>query len=145
VKIETIIAATDFSEIGGRAVGYAIDLARAMKARVVIVHSIEPLTLGAPGGMLVPVAQMTETMVRGAQTALTDLATKLSSSGVAIESMLREGYPADEIVQAAKDAKADLVVIGTHGRRGLSHVLLGSVAERVVRMAPCPVLTTGRG
>jgi nucleotide-binding universal stress UspA family protein len=62
-------------------------------------------------------------------------------AGVAVEARMAHGTPYEEIVKAGKELGADLIVIGTHGRTGMSHFLLGSVAERVVRSAPCPVLT----
>jgi nucleotide-binding universal stress UspA family protein len=76
-----------------------------------------------------------------AMAAAVDFATRAGAAGVACRTKMVEGLPATEIVQRAREIGADLIVIGTHGRRGIAHVVLGSVAERVVQHAPCPVLT----
>jgi nucleotide-binding universal stress UspA family protein len=134
-----ILVPHDFSDTAQGALTYALDLAEKLGARVTIVHAYE-VVYGFPES-----GQLTATMLgeveRAARTALDALLTRTRRPGIKVEGLLRQGAPWSEIDAVAKEAKADLIVIGTHGRRGLSRALLGSVAEKVVRTAPCPVIT----
>jgi len=141
--IKRIVVPVDFTDFSRRAADYAVMLARRFKAKVVLVHVIEPFTY-----------DINETMwVVDHYTALQAIAKRLlaqqqkavSRKGVAARTVLLRGRPSYEIVEEARKRRADLIVMGTHGRTGLEHVVLGSVAERVVRLAPCPVLTIGSG
>jgi nucleotide-binding universal stress UspA family protein len=124
--IQHILVAHDFGEASSGALAYAIELAETLKARITIVHAYDIPVYGFPEGL----ALTADTLGRIE-----------SATRQALEGVLRQGPAWSEIVAAAAETKADLVVIGTHGRRGLAHALLGSVAEKVVRAAPCPVLT----
>jgi nucleotide-binding universal stress UspA family protein len=136
LAIKTILYPTDFSERAGFAFDLACALARDHGARLVVLHVIElPAPLGGDAGMYVPVPAADWVVLRE------KLQQLRPAPGVAVEHRLAEGDPAAEIVYAAGEVKADLVVMGTHGRTGLRRLLMGSVAEQVVREAPCPVLT----
>ena len=138
--IQHILVAHDFGEASQSALAYAIDLAETLKARITIVHAYDVPVYGFPEGL----ALTAETIGRieaVTKQALEGIVQHARRPGVQIDGVLRQGPAWSEIVAAAAETKANLVVIGTHGRRGLAHALLGSVAEKVVRSAPCPVLT----
>jgi len=139
-KIQHVLVAHDFGEAAEHALSYAIDLADTLKARITVVHAYEIPVYGFPEGLALTVETVGRIQSVASQ-ALEGVVQRANRSGVGIHGMLRQGPAWSEIVAAASETKADLVVIGTHGRRGLAHALLGSVAEKVVRAAPCPVLT----
>jgi nucleotide-binding universal stress UspA family protein len=133
LPIKTILVATDFSPMSEHAVHFAGALARDYGARLVAVHVIQT-----------PVAVYAETAVfveEPDRSAARAALAALRVPGVDFEYRLREGEPISTIVQVARETGTDLLVMGTHGRGGLLRVLLGSVAEGVLREAPCPVMT----
>jgi nucleotide-binding universal stress UspA family protein len=137
--VRSILVPHDFSDTAQRALDLALDLAAPLGARVVLMFAYDVLAYGfseAP-----TLATDAAEVERKAQKALEDLASRARRPGVAVEWVLRRGAAWSEINAAAKDTGADLVVMGTHGRRGVARALLGSVAEKVVRSASCPVLT----
>jgi nucleotide-binding universal stress UspA family protein len=139
-----ILVPVDFSEHSERALRTAVMLARSYDARLTLLHVYEPIALAVPQGYeLLGEAQL-QRLFDELQRSLTqqkDLALAEGGPGLPVETQLLHGFAAGEVCSLAEKAGFDLIVMGTHGRRGLSHALLGSVAERVVRMAPCPVLT----
>ncbi len=137
--IRRILVATDFSECAARALDYAAFLARAYSAQLELLHVVEVL----PGSDLDSVAanHYFERCRKQAARPLDEQATYLAEVGLAAKWRVRLGIPSQQINAAATDCEADLVVLGTHGRTGLVEIALGSTAERVVRGAPCPVLT----
>jgi nucleotide-binding universal stress UspA family protein len=137
--IKTILHPTDFSEGSQDAFRLACSVARDQGARLVILHvtSIPDLAYtgyGSPGSPLA-----VEEYLAKAQQNLKRL--RSPDPQLPVEHRLEEGDPALEILRVAAEAKADLIVMGTHGQTGLRHLLMGSVAEQVVRKAPCPVLS----
>ncbi len=146
VTVKTILFPTDGSTCSKQALRYALSLAADWKAHLVALHVIETSVLRAARFAFAKVGERAEETVRQsadaeAQRILQEVADAAREVAVAVEVRTSTGVPFDEIVQVAKTLPADLIVIGTHGRTGLAHVLVGSVAERVVRHAPCPVLT----
>ena len=143
IAIRRVLAPTDFSDSSAPAVRYAAELAGKFGAELTLLHVVQDLTLVVPDVMMpTPVATPAlNDMIAAARVALDGLTDKLGLRGLGPKTEVRLGSPAAEIVSAAADLKADLLCIGTHGRTGLAHFLLGSVAERIVRHAPCPVLT----
>jgi len=143
VELKTILVPTDFGELGEKALAYGKALARLFESSLHVVHVIE-----GPFGDSVPVegyvAGLPEFSARLRKSARAQLARLLDQSErselQAVEATL-SGNASREIVRYAKEQDVDLIVMGTHGRGALAHLLLGSVAERVVRNAPCPVLT----
>ncbi len=142
-----ILAPTDFSDDSSLAFSYAEELARRFSAEMVVLHvdqSLVPVmvspdeSLGLGSDSLTRIA---EEQRLAAQRELDKLVNRLRDGGLKARSLLRVGSPFVEIVRTAQSEKADLIVMGTHGRTGLAHALMGSVAERVVQKAPCPVLT----
>lgn len=137
--IRTILIPTDFSDGSQAAVEYARLMATAFGARIIVVHVIESVTyLMTESLQWVDVYRRVKTAV---EPVLAELVTSLQQQGIAASSSLVQGAADEEIVAQARAQHADLIIMGTHGRRGMSRVLTGSVAERVVRTAPCPVLT----
>ena len=142
MQVQTIVVPADFSEFAEYAFTWALGMAADWKAKVVIVHAVHPISyLAFPESVYVPDLQRMEAeMIADAEKRLGDFIAKKGPSPVPVETRVVVGEPVWEICQAAIREHADLIVMGSHGRTGLSHVLLGSVAERVVRHAPCPVL-----
>ena len=131
------LAPLDFSEHADHALEYAIGLAQALQARLTLLHVIH--TPAWAGGEFT--AQMTD-LERDAEHALEPYCRRIQAAALEGTYMVRQGIPWHEIVEVAKQRHVDLILMSTHGYTGLQHVLLGSVAERVVRHAPCPVLVT---
>lgn len=137
--LNAILHPTDFSEHSRYAFRLACSLARERQAKLVVLHVVATF-----GPELVPVgAGAAQLQPEGYQQTLWNDLRQIQSpdSAVLVEHQLAEGEPVDEILRVAKDAGCDMIVLGTHGRTGLDRLLMGSVAEQVVRKAPCPVLT----
>jgi nucleotide-binding universal stress UspA family protein len=134
--IKTILFPTDFSPHSELAFNMACSLARDYGARLVVAHVAEPPLLYAGEGVVFPPP---ENWIQSAEERLA--AIHAPDEGIAFERHLIQGDPIDEILALAKEVKPDLIVMGTHGRRGFGRLLIGSVAEAVLRKAPCPVLT----
>ncbi|HEX7480041.1 MAG TPA: universal stress protein [Polyangiales bacterium] len=137
-----ILVATDFSEPSGHAVQYAAELCAKLGARLVLVHAygLPAYVMPIEGSMMASPQYAADLVVR-LQDQLDAEVAKLASRGIAIETKLVLGPAYLEIVRVAQECGADLIVVGTHGRSGLSHAIMGSVAERVVRLSPTPVLS----
>lgn len=138
---KTILVATDFSETSDRALDYAIDLAKLLGSSVTVLHAYELPVYGFPDGALVATVEIATRIMNAAQSALAQTCEARANKGVKLDSMLRQGVAFEEIHSVAEEINADLIVIGTHGRKGLARALLGSVAEKVIRTATRPVLT----
>lgn len=142
-QVRTILVPTDFSKDARLATSAAIDLLSTLPqgARLILLHVYHlPFEYTAYG--MIPTAFDYFKDVEGAaQDRLREAAGRLEREGLSVETVAREGYPPEVIVDAAESAGADLIAMGTHGRSGLAHLLLGSTAERVVQRARCPVLT----
>jgi nucleotide-binding universal stress UspA family protein len=140
MNYKRILFATDFSPASNAVLRYATALARDSEALLLIVHVEEVPTAYAAGEMYLPPPDYPNPEIR--RMLDTVVPTDIS---VRFEHHLLLGTAAEEIVRAAKDLDADLIVIGTHGRTGLGRVLMGSTAEQVMRHAECPVLTLRQG
>ncbi len=136
LPVATILHPTDFSENSEFAFRLACALARDYKARLVLLHVLPPPMVIYAGG---PVPAETWPSVEQAEEKLHQLEGK--AHRVRVESQVMEGDPVDMILRAAKETNSDVIVMGTHGRTALARLLMGSVAEAVLRKAPCPVLT----
>lgn len=143
LRIQNILVATDFSDASARALDYARELARAFKASVHVMHVLEDLAAHAwtTEVYVAALPGVHEEMEKQARERLEQIVTNDDRRDLAIQTVLRLGSPFVEIVRYAREANIDLIVMGTHGRGAIVHMLLGSVAERVVRKAHCPVLT----
>ncbi len=139
-----ILAPTDFSQHAEAAIKSAFELAEQFGATLHLVHSLaEPVAAIAPEPMIVaaPPPEFYEESEKSCLEALRKIADQLGSPKVNVVRAALWGSPVDTVLEYATRNPIDLIVISTHGRTGLSHVLLGSVAESIVRNAPCPVLT----
>lgn len=142
MQIKTILVPCDFSEHAELAYAWAVGLAEKCDAKVILVHAAQLFTsLGYPESVyLLDLKKMEDEVLTDAEKRLHEFIAKKGASPVAVETRAVSGDPFWEICQTAETEHADLIVMGSHGRTGFAHVLLGSVAERVVRHAPCPVL-----
>ena len=141
IKIKRILLPTDFSDCSKYALKYALDLALERKAKLYILHVIQELSI--PVGTeeaAYPIAQIYDDMEREAKKNIHRLVPKRFREKLRVEYIILRGTPYLEIIKNAKKYNVDLITIATHGRTGISHMLLGSTAEKVVRKAPCPVL-----
>lgn len=141
--IKRILHATDFSKASARALQEAVKLAKENSARLLVVHVIEPTPYVAGGefGGAEIYMKLEDATKRNAQSSMSRLMQRLKKLKIKAESLLLRGAAHEQIVKAAKSKKADMIVIGTHGRTGLSKLFLGSVAGKVVSLATCPVMT----
>jgi nucleotide-binding universal stress UspA family protein len=141
IQLKTILIPTDFSECSDAAVKYGFALANAFGATVHLLNVVQdPYTMPwAADAFAAPVGDMLTDWEAQARRRLTESVPAASASSAVVAT--RVGSPYSEIVRYAAQHRIDLIVLGTHGRGPLGHMLLGSVAERVVRTAPCPVLT----
>ncbi len=143
IDLKRILLPTDFSKHSQNALAYATAFAEKFGAEIVLLHVVQDLAVFIPEAVSVspPIAPPVEQFTAAARASLQQVAVenKLERFGVQVE--VREGTPFYEIIQVAREKNVDLIIMGTHGRGGLTHVLLGSVTEKVVRKAPCPVLT----
>ncbi len=143
IALKKILVATDFGEPAAAALAYGRDLARQYGAALHLMYVEDDLMARYAGDALVLLTpDMQEDIERAALTRLEALLTDADRRELhARATVLSSLSPASVIVEYARAEKIDLIVIGTHGRGAIAHLLMGSVAERVVRLAPCPVLT----
>ena len=138
---QKIVVPVDFSDHAARALEMAIDLAKASKGKITIVHSypINPILL-SPYGVAMP-PDIERSFREASDKQLAEWAGRARKAGVDVEIWTSSDTPSEAVVHRAEQIQADLIVMGTRGLTGLKHVVLGSVAERTLRYAPCPVLT----
>lgn len=134
-----ILVPTDFSESSDRALAMALELARAFDSRVTLLHVWSIPNMGYAEALTWPV----EDMQRAARKSLDEAAEATLKRYPKVDTLLREGLEWKQIIEAVNELRCDIVVMGTHGRHGLSRLVLGSVAEKVVRLSNVPVLTVG--
>lgn len=142
---KTILVPTDFGEGSEVAISYASELARALDAELILLHAFEIPMVGFPDGTLVATAELAARVLQGAQAGLDDAVRSHQALGVPIRGIVKQGETWRTIIDTAAEIGAGMIVMGTHGRRGLPRALLGSVAEKVVRTSSCPVLTVHPG
>jgi universal stress protein A len=143
IKLQNILVATDFSEASDSALDYGRALAFSFGARLHVLHAVDNSLLwtGAEG-VAYDYAQVQDEMAEAARNKLADIIGPDNGQSPTTRTVVKTGAaPAYAIAEYAKQANIDLIVMGTHGRGFVGHLLIGSVAERVVRIAPCPVLT----
>ncbi|HUK35239.1 MAG TPA: universal stress protein [Vicinamibacterales bacterium] len=138
-----IVFASDFSKASGKAFATAVQTAKRTHASLSIVHVLAPFLPVGPDQYVGPETweEIDEQARKWATRQLDTLATKARTKGVRAKGFLVEGTPAREITRFAKRHRADLMIIGTHGRTGLAKLFLGSVANQIVATASCPVMT----
>jgi nucleotide-binding universal stress UspA family protein len=142
-RIRRVLHPTDFSRASTAAFKRAVEMAKGNRAELLLVHVMVPAVPLMGDGYVSP--KVYEDLEAAAQAAaqkqLRKLVEKAKQAGARVKGLLLEGVAHERIAQAARSRKADLVVIGTHGRTGFAKLFLGSVASRVLAVSPCPVLT----
>lgn len=140
MSAQHILVPLDFSEQSQHVLDYAIDLADKLEARLTVLHVIQRPVFGPGMGMEPVYGAYMEQAEPIANQNVSNAVEHVREAGVACEGEVDAGTPFQQIVDMAVNKQVDLIVIGAHGHTGLAHLLLGSVAERVIRLAPCPVL-----
>jgi universal stress protein A len=135
MNIRHILAPTDFSEHSTQAITYAFELAQKVGAKLSLLHVIEVPVYA------IEVSLPLEDLEQDARRELARLLPEAETAHMAVTRLVEMGVPYQKILEMAAAEQVDMIVMATHGRTGLSHLVMGSVAERVVRTAPCPVLT----
>lgn len=138
-RIQRILVPTDFSVHSEHALDYAAVLAKQLGAKIILLHVIDSLSYSVTDTFTV--IEHRRALETTARSLLDNFRQDMVAKGLAVKSYLATGAPYDEILKKSRQEKADLIVMGTHGRTGVKHLLLGSVAEKVVRLSTCPVLT----
>ena len=143
IQLKSILVPSDFSDYSKHALRYGCAFAAEFGAELHLLHVVQDIVGLVPevGMAFPPTGDYRRELRESAEKALEELPGSPWLGELSVVRATREGAPFVEIIRYAKKHKIDLIVMGTHGRTGLSHILLGSVAERVVRKAPCPVLT----
>ena len=139
IHIGKILVPVDFSEHSQKALRYALAFATQFDAEVVLVHIVEQMVY--PGDWMYPPLAVTDFAAEKREQMIERLRSLDAGSGVKTQHMVRLGRAWQEVTEIARELKTDLIILATHGYTGLKHVLLGSVAEKIVRHAPCPVLS----
>lgn len=145
MNIRTILVPVDFSEFSQRAFTWALALAEKWEARVIVLHvvSIPAYPPMITGTYFNPV-EFETALQKDGEERIQEFVSQAANTTVTIETRVVLGLPFSDICQLAEQNHVDVIVMGSHGRTGIGHILLGSVAERVVRHALCPVLVVGR-
>lgn len=145
MEIRTILVPSDFSEYSEKGFSWAVAMAEKWRSRLLLLHvvpkpSYPPMLMGTYFNL----ADFEASLREEAEARAKEFVGKSQRGAVEVGTQVLVGEPFAGICQSAAQGQADLIIMGSHGRTGLSHVLLGSVAERVVRHAPCPVLVVGK-
>ncbi len=141
-SIKKILVPIDFSDYSKKALIFASDFSRQYNAELLLVYVVEPTVYPADFSMgHVSIPMMDTDLTQLARTELETLAKKEINPNITHQIIIKSGKPFVEIIECASEVDADLIIIATHGHTGVEHLLFGSTAEKVVRKAPCPVLT----
>ena len=142
IKLRKVLVPTDFSDSARHAFSYGLSFAAEYKAELVLLHVVENLTVGYASDLFpVPMAEVFQEISGYAKAELSKLAEEARKRGVSVSELVVQGKPSAEIIRHAAENEVDMIVLGTHGKGMLDQALFGSTTERVVRRAPCPVLT----
>jgi nucleotide-binding universal stress UspA family protein len=149
MAIKRILVPIDFSKDSLKALAYATDFAASFGARIALLHVVEPIYYATPTDIYTAsanIAPLLDQQRRAAEQQFARIVAGMEKKGRRIQATIKTGAPSQVIVDSAKKDRADLIIMATHGRTGLAHLFMGSVAEKVVRSAACPVLTVrGKG
>jgi nucleotide-binding universal stress UspA family protein len=143
IDLKRILVPTDFSKHSHNALTYGAAFAEKFGAELYLLHVVQNLAVFIPDAVTVtpPITPPMEEMTAAVRAALDRLVRENKLQHLTVHTEVREGTPFYEIIQFARETDIDLIVMGTHGHTGLAHVLMGSVTEKVVRKASCPVLS----
>ncbi|NTW82522.1 MAG: universal stress protein [Chlorobiaceae bacterium] len=138
-KINTILCPVDFSDAARKAVDYAREFAVSTGASIYLLHVVEPIPI-PPVDASLNYIQIEEELEKAAQTDLNVLKDSLLSKGLKVDCGLETGNPSDIILEKVEELEVNFIIMGSHGRKGLNRLIMGSVADAVIRKAVCPVL-----
>ena len=144
IQLKKIMVPTDGSETSKEAMRYALELAKPFQATITLMMVADDRNLDWMGPAYFPEKMLNEiekNTIEQAKRALKEFWPTAADSPETIKTLVIKGNPVEEIIDCAKREKIHMIVMGTHGRTGISHMMLGSVAEKIVRLSPCPVLT----
>lgn len=142
MKINRILVPIDFSDYSKKALRYAINFAKLFNAEMILIYVVEPILYPPDFSMgQIAIPTVSTEFDERAKEELTKLSKSEIPQGVKVSTVIKTGKPFVEIIETAREADVDLIIIATHGHSGVEHILFGSTAEKVVRKAPCPVLT----
>lgn len=144
ILLRNILVPTDFTNASKTALIYAMEFARKFGAKIHLLHIVQDVAIFLPETAMVAPSLATnaaEPMLLAANKSMVDFLATVDVRDVSVEKSCLEGNPLDEILDHAREKQIDLIILGTHGHTGLAHFFLGSLAEAVVRQAPCPVLS----
>jgi universal stress protein A len=142
IKLKKVLVPTDFSEGARQALRYGMSFAKEYGAELLLLHVVENLTVGYASDLFpVPMAEVFQEISGYAKTELAKLGDEARARGLTVKEQVAQGKPSAEIIRFASEQEIDVIVLGTHGKGMLDQALFGSTTERVVRRAPCPVLT----
>jgi nucleotide-binding universal stress UspA family protein len=142
IKLKKVLVPTDFSDSARQALRYGMSFAKEYGAELVLLHVVENLTVGYASDLFpVPMAEVFQEISGYAKAELAKLGQEARERGLAVRELVIQGKPSAEIIRFAAENDIDVIVLGTHGKGMLDQALFGSTTERVVRRAPCPVLT----
>jgi len=145
IQIKKVLVPTDFSDSARHAFGYGVSFAREYDAELILLHVVQNLTVGYASDLFpVPMAEVFQEISGYAKAELDKLAEEAKQKGAVVTQLVVQGKPSAEIVRHAAENAVDIIVLGTHGKGMLDQALFGSTTERVMRRAPCPVLTVPR-
>jgi nucleotide-binding universal stress UspA family protein len=140
--IKKILVPIDFSDYSKSALKYAVNLCKNFNAEMILIYVVEPVIYPPDFSMgQIAIPSVNTEWDERAKQELDKLAKEEIHSGVSVKTFIKTGKPFVEIIETASELDVDLIIIATHGRTGIEHILFGSTAEKVVRKAPCPVLT----
>jgi universal stress protein A len=141
-RLKKILVPTDFSDCSAKALDYALAFAKLSEAQIILLHVVEPIVYPMYSqDVAADLGGFQADLIKASEAQLEQFSREKAAGCQSLKLKLSEGGAFWEIVETAKKEKVDLIILSTHGRTGLKHVLMGSTAERVVRHAPCPVLT----
>ncbi|MBU6392141.1 MAG: universal stress protein [Planctomycetota bacterium] len=141
ISIKNILCPIDYSIFSERALTYAIEFAEKYQTKLYLIHVLDIRIYDINDPELYSVNIVEKETIDKLRERLLRCVNEETKGRISVEAIIVQGVPFSEIIKASKEYKIDLIVLGTHGRTGLSHAIMGSVAEKVVRKAPCPVLT----
>lgn len=141
ISMKNILCPVDYSVYSEMALKYAIEFAEKYQAKLYLMHVLDIRVYDITDPDLYDVNIVDEETLVKLRERLLRCVKEDTRGKIAVEALIIQGVPFAEIIKTSKEYKIDLIVIGTHGRTGISHAIMGSVAEKVVRKAPCPVLT----
>ncbi|HHT9129556.1 MAG TPA: universal stress protein [Candidatus Brocadiaceae bacterium] len=141
ISIKNILCPIDYSIFSERALTYAIEFAEKYQAKLYLIHVLDIRIYDINDPELYSVNIVEKETIDKLRERLLRCVNEETKGKIPVEAIIVQGVPFSEIIKTSKEYKIDLIVLGTHGRTGLSHAIMGSVAEKVVRKSPCPVLT----